>query len=137
MKATILTTVFAALVLSISVNAQNVNRYSNVKATEFGTEKECISVDSKTLTPLIKQNYSFDADGKMIEKVISRWDGIDNGWVNVSKYEYTYTDADSDLISLIAYTKWNKAAKDWSSESDLLVNVYDENNNYLATGYEK
>lgn len=137
MKATILTTVFAALVLSINVNAQNVNRYSNVETTEFGTKKEYILVDSETLTPQTKKYYSYDAEGKMIEKVISRWDGIDNGWVNVSKYEYSYVDADSNLISLVAYTKWNKTSKDWSSESDLLVNVYDENNNYLATVYEK
>lgn len=137
MKATHLTSILVALVISITVNAQNVNRYSNMKVNEHGTQKEYISVDDKTSIPLTKQNYSYDTDGKIIEKVISRWDGVDSGWVNVSKYEYTYADADSDLIALIAYTKWNKAAKDWSSESDILVNVYDENNSYMTTVYEK
>lgn len=133
MKATILTTVFAAFVLSINVNAQEVKTYSNVETTELGTLKEYISVDSETLAPLAKEIYSYDAEGKIVEKVISKWNGSKLSWENVSKYEYTYGNADSDIVTLVAYTKWNKSNKVWSDESEFMVNVYDENNNFMAT----
>lgn len=137
MKATILTTVFAAFVLSINVNAQDVKTYSNVESNELGISKEFISVDSETLAPLTKEFYSYDAEGKMVEKVISKWGGSDAGWINTSKYEYTYGDTNSDLVTLVAYTKWDKTNKDWSEESEFLVNIYDEDSNYMATLHNK
>lgn len=133
MKATILTTVFAALVLSINVNAQEIKTYSNVESTDSGTTKEYISVDSETLAPLTKEIYSYDAEGKIIEKVISKWSDSDAEWANTSKYEYTYGSSDSELVAHVAYTKWSKSSNAWSDESEFMVNIYDENNNFMAT----
>lgn len=137
MKATILTTLFAAFVLSINVNAQDVKTYSNVESNELGISKEFISVDSETLSPLTKEFYSYDAEGKIVEKVVSKWGGSDAGWINTSKYEYAYGDANSDLVTLVAYTKWDKSNKNWSKDSEFLVNIYDEDSNYMATLYNK
>ncbi|MDR2954359.1 MAG: DUF3836 domain-containing protein [Prevotella sp.] len=130
MKATFLTTVFAALVLTTSVNAENVKTYNNVESNELGTTKEYITVDSETLAPLTKETYVYDLNGNMTEKKVSKWGNNKTGWINSSKYEYTYTI--SGKVANITFTEWNGKKNNWADTSEFLVHVYNDNNELLS-----
>lgn len=129
MKAIILTSVFAVLTFTADLNARNVKTYSNEEQTALGVNKEYISVDKKSLKPENKENYVYDADGRILEKTVSKWvDGA--GWVNVGKTEYNY--GEGGQVSYAAYTKWDNNTEDWSTKSDCQVNVYGSNNELLT-----
>lgn len=131
MNATILTSVLAAFVFCVNVSANNVKTYSNVESSEFGTKKEYISVDSQSMTPQMKEYYHYNADGKIIEKTVSKWVDNSRGWVNSSRYEYHY--GESGLVTAVSYTKWDDGKKVWEGNSEVLVNIYDEDGNFMAS----
>ncbi|WP_029903339.1 DUF3836 domain-containing protein [Prevotella sp. 10(H)] len=129
MNAAILTSVFAVLVSVTNLSAKNVITYSNVESNESGTKKEYVTLDKETAKPLSKEFYHYDEKGNVLEKTTSTWNN-EKGWVNSSNYTYIY--GENDMLSYVAYTKWDNKAEDWSNKSDILVHVYDENNNFLS-----
>ena len=129
MKATFLTSVFAVLVATANVNAKDVKVYSNVSDNENGVNKEYVTLDKETSKPLSKGTYNYSVDGKIQDKTISKWQE-GKGWVNAGKHEYQY--GKSGKISSITYTKWDEKAGRWASNSDLMVNLYNDNDEFLS-----
>jgi len=129
MKATILTSVFAALVFSANLSAKNVKTYINAESGEFGSKKEYVSLDNETSKPLTKEYYYYDVDGKIIEKTVSKWNDK-SGWVNCGKYEYQY--GEGNKVANITFTEWDKKKNSWSDKSDFLVHLYDDNNEFMS-----
>ena len=129
MKATFLTSVFAALVLTTNVNAKNVKVYSNNESNENGTLKEFVTLDNETSKPLTKDFYEYDVNGNIQEKTTSEWKD-EKGWVNSRKYEYKYGKAGK--VASVTYTKWDEKVNNWSDSSDVLVHIYDENDEFLT-----
>jgi hypothetical protein len=129
MKATFLTSVFAVLVATANLNAKDVKVYSNVSSNESGVNKEYVALDEETSKPLSKGTYNYSVDGKIQDKTVSKWQD-DKGWVNAGKHEYQY--GKSGKISSITYTKWDDKTGRWSSTSSLIINVYNDNDEFLS-----
>ncbi len=125
MKATFLTSVLVALSFTANVNANNVNTYSNIEATESGTKKEYISVNKESLKPLTKSFYNYDSDGRILEKTFSKW-SYEKGWEVTGRYEYIYNDVSK--VASIIYTDTNGT----DAKERLLVYLYDENDEFLS-----
>ncbi|MDR3060115.1 MAG: DUF3836 domain-containing protein [Prevotella sp.] len=129
MKAIILASVFASLVFAVNLNARNVKVYSNVVNSESGVKKEYVAVDNETLEPVTKKNYVYASDGRILERSVDEWSETD-GWRNVNKHVYIY--GDTDKVTHITYTKWNKQANAWADKSGCLIYIYDKDDELLA-----
>lgn len=129
MKATLLISVFAALVFSTTVSAKNVKTYINMESNESGIKKEYVSVDAETHKPLTKKYYNYDSEGNIIEKTVSKWNDV-SGWVNYGKYEYKYLE--NGKVANIIYTEWNGKKNTWADKSDFLIHFYDDNGEFLS-----
>lgn len=129
MKTTILISVFAALVLSVNINAKNVKTYVNIEDRKSNLEKEYISLDKETLKPVVKEYYLYDSAGNIQEKIVSKWSDK-SGWTNRFKYAYNYQE--NGRVANITFTEWNAKKSRWSDKSDFLIHLYDDNGEFLS-----
>jgi hypothetical protein len=120
----------AVFVSTMSLNAKNVKTYSNVERNEMGTKKEYITLDDATSYPLMKEYYHYDANGNILQKTVSAWDS-NTGWVARASSLYQY--GETGKIVSIVYTKWNNKSESRAGKSDIIIYLYDENNEFLTT----
>lgn len=112
MKATNLLSLFIALFFSVGIYASNPETItlSNIEQTETGYVKEFLSCDKDTNAPLTKTVYEYDAENRLLEKAIYKWD-TNEGWVGSKKYVYAYDESNRPLAPQIV--KWNKKTNEW------------------------
>lgn len=113
MKARILTSVLASLVLLVSfgnLSAGNppVKVYTNHLVTDDGSTKEYTFANSKTLKPESKTTYKYTTDGVLQERAIYRWNS-EKGWVTIQKHNYEYKE-DGQLAHYF-FTAYNSSGK--------------------------
>lgn len=83
--------------------------------------KECILVDSKTLSPQQRIVYIYDENKLIKERISYLWNKV-QGWKALQKYEYKYIDK---RLAMYIYTKWDRRNNDWSAESEYAIHNYD------------
>lgn len=132
MKITIITSVFAILVSTMNLSAKNRITYTNVESDESGVKKEYVTIDKATSKPESKEYYSYNKDGNIVEKTVSMWNN-EKGWVEMAKYEYQYEN--TNKVSSLTYTEWNKETNGWADKSYFIAHIYDENNDSLSLKY--
>lgn len=115
---------------SIAVFSQNkFQTVSTVKYDDSSKIKEYIVSHAGTSKNLAKTIYKYDNQDRRVERTSYLWNNK-KGWVCSQKYEYRYND--SDKISSIVHTEWDKNIDDWKIYSSLLVHTYNENGKLLA-----
>ena len=73
--------------------------------------------DLLTLTPLMKHEYTYAADGKLTSKVTYRWDDCMNIWKNTARYDYSLV---NDKYS-VEYSRYNPTTKCFDQPVDKMV----------------
>lgn len=118
MKAKKLFSLLVVLFLSANIFANGGREtivFSNVDKSATGYVKEFIKCDKKTSTPLIKNVYEYDDEGRMLVKTIYKRCNK-NGWIGIQKFEYNYDDNNQPQTPNVM--TWDAKLKSWCTESD-------------------
>lgn len=131
MKARILISVLVVIFSVSLIYAGNpkITTYTNIETTEGGTIKEYTFLDSKTLKPMKRAVYKYDATNIVQEKVTYNWSN-NYGWVEAQKYEYQYNN-DNQLANIV-YKLWDRNQKTWSNDSKYIAHKYDKSGSLLS-----
>ena len=73
--------------------------------------------DIVTLTPHMKYDYTYAADGTLTSKVTYRWDDCMSSWVSAARYDYAF---DNGKYS-VEYSRYNHTAKCFDQPVDKMV----------------
>ena len=126
MKAMFLTLAMILVSSIMGVSAQNLI-YTNTCKTESETVKECIAYNSDEDRPDTKTIYTYNKNGDMVSKVVSKW--TEGEWLIRSKSEFSYDDA---KLSVVTHTKWDNRINNWANESQYTNFLYDDNGDFLT-----
>ena len=70
-----------------------------------------------TLTPHLKYDYTYDADGMLTSRVVSRWMGNLNEWTCSARYDYMLVDD----VYTTAYSRYNHMANRFDEPAEKMV----------------
>lgn len=105
----------------------------NIENRDNGTTKEYLHmVDNKPHTKFV---YEYDADGRMLNKMLQQWDAEKSVWVGISRYDYEY--GSNGKLNDVLYTLWNTKNSNWSATSEMLVHIYDADGELVSVKREK
>ncbi|MDR3058611.1 MAG: DUF3836 domain-containing protein [Prevotella sp.] len=122
-KKLILTTIIS--LISIGIYAQNSVRTAKI---ENERSREYHTYDKKSKITW-KTEYKYDDLGNRIRQ-ISYKQNKGSEWIPIQMHEYQYDSANK--IANIVYTKWDKRARRWNNESEMLVYLYNNTERYMV-----
>ncbi len=122
------TVTYLIISLFFSLASYASNGKTKVLTNLIDNVKECILVDSKTLTPRERIVYTYDNNDLTIERISYLWDKA-QGWKAFQKHEYKYIDK---RLAMYIYTKWDRRNNDWSAESEYAIHNYDVSGKLLS-----
>ncbi len=114
------TVTYLIISLFFSLASYASNGKTKVLTNLIDNVKECILVDSKTLTPRERIVYTYDNNDLTIERISYLWDKA-QGWKAFQKHEYKYI---SNELAMYIYTKWDRKSNDWSAQSLFIAPHY-------------
>lgn len=122
------TVTYLIISLFFSLASYASNGKTKVLTNLIDNVKECILVDSKTLTPRERIVYTYDNNDLTIERISYLWHKA-QGWKAFQKHEYKYI---SNELAMYIYTKWDRKSNDWSAESEYVIHNYDVSGKLLS-----
>ena len=69
------------------------------------------------LTPHVKHCYSYDAEGRLANRITYFWNATTGDWQTTYRLDYSYQPG----LSIVECSKWNAAANRFASPSDRMV----------------
>lgn len=130
MKSIFLTSVLAVLSLT-SVVAGNPKKkiFSNIENHNKGCIKEYVIAD-KNLKPEERAVFECDTNGKLLTRVLYKWDAEAGLWTTIHKHDYSYNE--SGQVANVVYTRWDNKQQRWSSKSQHAVFSYNVDGKLLS-----
>jgi len=134
MKISILT-LLAVLFINVNVFSQKQNLEHSFEMNAMGKPNTVISTDSKSHKPLIKTEYTYNANGKRESKTFYIWDSKKENWTkrHITKYFYN---PEGQLL-MASMTNWNNKENKWSKKYMNMVYNYNEEGNFLSVQHVK
>ncbi len=102
----------AALICNLSLSATNKFAY-HTESNESGNTTQIVykmDESGKYLTPHLKYNISYNAQERMEQKEVLRWDSNSRQWINQYTLSFEYN---TDTYS-IACARWNETNNEYS-----------------------
>lgn len=128
---TVLATLFAATLMSFTTaDAQETFIYGEGDNSMIVST---LNADGISITPKLKYEYQYSADGNLTEKKAYRWNASDLTWNPT--YMLTYISDGS--ICLIEYAEWNKNSETFSQNCQQSIYFQDTENGFLLTENKK
>ena len=121
-------------VLSMYMNAvQNVNsEYFYNAEIENGvvTTLYVYNQEEVGLSPRLAYRFDYDAQGRLTEKVVCRWDNWNKSYQPSYRLQYNYTDEGYEL----AHSVWNKNNQEWKDAKEKVI-YHIEKDQVLSVNY--
>ena len=110
----VIAAVIASAMFTINANAESkdTNEANAAKVVEVAKSANRSSVQTMVDGELIKHDYILDNEGRVVNKVASRWSDENSDWVPVSAYSVVYTDKET----VLSYAKYNSFTKTYSTD---------------------
>ncbi|MFV0329818.1 MAG: hypothetical protein ACK5KL_08380 [Dysgonomonas sp.] len=128
MKTKVLITICILFFSSIALFAQENNIVKTVSVDDNNHTKEYIVYDKNNKNPLYRTVYEYNEDNNRVKR--NSYIFKKGQWVDSKKYEYTYNSDKKPLY--IVFTKWDKRARRWNNESEMLVYLYNNTERYMV-----
>jgi hypothetical protein len=93
--------------------------FNNYGTKELAASQEVYEwVESrKYLKPMYKYDFVYDAQNRVVEKHISKWEAGDGEWFRLHKLTYTYT---GEALT-IEFSRWNRTKETYGDVSEKSV----------------
>ena len=108
--AAVITSVMFTVNANAAVNEVKDNNES--KAVEVSNSTNPSMVQTTVDGNLVKFDYILDNEGRVINKVASRWNDDYSEWTPVSAYSVVYTEDET----VLSYAKYNSATKSYTTD---------------------
>lgn len=134
MKTSILLSVFAILIATMSLSAGNVKTYTNHYSDDKQIVKEFTRIEQDSNQPLQKEIYTYATDGKMLSKETFKWSGR-KGWEGILCTEYQYSE--NMKVDKLRFTKWDKVTNGWSENAEELSYYYSDKDELILVDHSQ
>ncbi|MBO4607967.1 MAG: DUF3836 domain-containing protein [Prevotella sp.] len=92
--------------------------------------------EAEGLSPRLAFHFDYDAQGRLTEKVVSRWDSWNKCYQPAYRLQYSYTDEGYEL----ARSEWNKKRQEWKDAKEKMVYQIEKDQvlsvNYLQKNHQ-
>lgn len=123
MKTLVMTAIFAVTGLT-NVVATNVEKNFVYHEVKSGNQVESKMVyklnDGKYLNYHLKYNFKYDAENRLIQKEVLKWNEINQAFERHYCLNYDYSEAGTD----VEYALWNNETNDYSDVKEKAVYLY-------------
>ncbi len=120
---------------AISVNAENFffdKKEVNGKVVE--SMKYVIGDDGNYVKQL-KNDFSYDADGRLTRKVTYRWDDKKEKWTPQSSIDREYNNRTGTMD--VSYSTWNDRKKEFDVPTERVIYQLDKNGDFVSANFYK
>lgn len=123
MKTLVMTAIFAVTGLA-NVVATNVEKNFVYNEVRNGNQVESKMVyklnDDKYLNYHLKYNFKYDAENRILQKEVLKWNEINQAFERYYCLNYNYSEAGTD----VEYAMWNNETNDYSDVKEKAVYLY-------------
>ena len=106
--------VIASAMFTINAHAEikSVNETKDTSAVEISNSSKRAMVQTSEDGKVYKYEYILDNNGRVVNKIASRWNDDNSEWTPVSAYSVVYTNTET----VLSYAKYNSMTKTYSSD---------------------
>lgn len=132
MKTLVMTAIFAVttMVNAFGSNLKNDFAYNEVMNGEQVESQMVYKVkDGKSLNFYLKYNFKYDADNRILQKEVLKWNEIEQAFERYYCLNYNYTETGTD----VEYALWNNETNAYSDVKEKVIYLHSGDNvNYLS-----